>query len=197
MISETKLTKSQIKDWFKTRRCKLKETGRKHPQNTIDYLNKEYAKNVFPDKKREKLIALDINLTESQVHKWFSHRRTKLKDSKPFKFPKNVTELLLKKYDENRNPDSNSIEKIAAETQISAESVDRWFKSRRSLMKHSKTKNTFSKKDIDFLNIEFNKNNNPTSIDIEEMVSKTELSYQQVRTWLKGRRRRHGENNKK
>lgn len=123
MISETKLTKSQIKDWFKTRRCKLKETGRKHPQNTIDYLNKEYLKNILPDKEREKQIALEVNLTESQVHKWFSHRRIKLKDSKPSKFPKHVTELLLKKYDENRNPDCDSIEKIAAEAQISAESV--------------------------------------------------------------------------
>lgn len=57
------------------------------------------------------------------MHKWFSHRRIKLKDSKPFKFPKHVTELLLIKYDENRNPDCDSIEKIAAEAQISAESV--------------------------------------------------------------------------
>jgi len=146
MVPKTKMTFKQIYDWFIVHRFRLGHTKSVLYSDEINnYLLAYYEKNNYPDWKQKEEISAVTKLNPDQITFWFQNRRHKLKatnclkirNHKPFShtIPEKELFYLLKKFDENPKPNKAQKEKLAKETNLDINRVEKWFSKRRLKVK--------------------------------------------------------------
>ena len=83
-----------MKTWFKHQRCKngffdrnkMNFFGRTHyfPNETKQFLLKEYEKQRYPSTEMTQIFANKLNLKKNQVNSWFCKRRSKNGHVEPY-----------------------------------------------------------------------------------------------------------------
>jgi len=78
---DTHLTAKKVKTWFDSTRFKLKHSKKTFHMNKnhIDFLMKKLAANNNPSSREIETMAMQINLTETQIYHWFYQKRKHLK----------------------------------------------------------------------------------------------------------------------
>lgn len=148
---------------------------KKKPPHVVAYLKKKYDQNPSPSKEELKEMAEATKLTFYQVYRWFSVKKSELNG----KFSNKTVYELKKKFKRNKHPNEKEINKIACQLNLTKEQVQNWFQNR----PHNK-KIAHSKKDVDYLNIQFKMNRYPTLKDINKMVPNTSLTAKQIYKWF-------------
>lgn len=113
----------------------------------------------------------------------------KVENNGRYRFGLSERTYLVSKYKENRYPDSNEIQKIAAHTKLTRDQVFMWFKDMRRKYHHTNP-NKFNSNIVDILVNYYNLNSYPTVDEVEEMSAKTNLTRQQIVQWFQDRRYR-------
>lgn len=199
---QTKLTILQVNKWFNDRRARLKHTKTtKIPTHAVNQLIKFYNKNKYPNADEIKTLSNEVQVPHEQIFNWFRSRRHKLKQTekkpshKPNVIPEHITNYLIQKYNENKNPTRAEIEEIALETHLTTEKINNWFKKRRVQLKETKP-NTIPEEALKYLTEKYSNNKYPNADQIQQMSSEIHLTTEQIFNWFRSRRQRLKETRK-
>ena len=100
------------------RKAKKKAKSLKYPTYVVNHLTKEYNIDCYPTSKKIKEIALETKLNIMQVNKWFTDRRSKLKNTKSNRIPTHAVNQFIKLYNKNKYPNSDEIKQLEQETSV-------------------------------------------------------------------------------
>jgi hypothetical protein len=100
------------------RKAKKKAKSIKYPTYVVNHLTKEYNIDCYPTSKKIKEIALETKLNIIQVNKWFTDRRSKLKNTKSNRIPTHAVNQFIKLYNKNKYPNSDEIKQLEQETSV-------------------------------------------------------------------------------
>jgi len=90
----------------------------KYPIYVVNHLTKEYNIDRYPTSKKIKEIAIETKLNIMQVNKWFTDRRSKLKNTKSNRIPTHAVNQFIKLYNRNKYPSQDEIKQLEQETNV-------------------------------------------------------------------------------
>ena len=79
MSEKTKLTTTQVRQWFSDKRYRSNETTKYYRYSTEakKYLIEMYKLTKYPNEEQKKELVKKTGLNEDQIHHWFKHLRPK------------------------------------------------------------------------------------------------------------------------
>ena len=116
--AKTNVRKISAKRKKTLRKVKKKAKSIKYPTYVVNHLTKEYNIDCYPTSKKIKEIALETKLNIMQVNKWFTDRRSKLKNTKSNRIPTHAVNQFIKLYNKNKYPNSDEIKQLEQETSV-------------------------------------------------------------------------------
>jgi len=141
MTIQTHLTTEKITNWFKRRRIQLKETKPNTLSDEIvKYLTDKYALNKYPAADEIKQICSEINISSEQCFNWFKTRRQRLKDTRSTKYPPEIVNYMIQKFNNEIYPNTEQVQQIASDTNLTTKQVNQWFSDRRFKLNHTQIK---------------------------------------------------------
>jgi hypothetical protein len=141
MAIQTHLTTEKITNWFKRRRIQLKETKPNTlSEQIVKYLTDKYALNKYPTSDEIKQMCMEINISNEQCFNWFRTRRQRLKDTRSNKYSTEVVNYMIQKFNNEIYPNTEQIQQIAIDTNLTTKQVNQWFSDRRFKLNHTQIK---------------------------------------------------------
>ena len=179
---------------------------KKSLNKTEKILLNEFKKNQFLDRLRMMKLSKATKLPCKSIYNWFCEKRgkklnktnTKVMQSelcnklkKKSKFLDQDLKILNEEFQKNMHPSEEESIKIAKKVNLTKNQVITWFSNKRSY--NNQKININRKKKIDdqlliILNKEYEKNNYPNRVHLDEIAEKTNLTSKQIYTWFVNKR---------
>jgi len=208
IASHAGLNLKQIKVWFLRKRLKHKiQLQKKSINKTEIILLNEFNKNKFLDRSRMMKLSKATNLPCKSIYNWFCEKRgkklnktnTKIntelcnnKLKKKSKFSDQDLKILNDEFEKNMHPSEEESIKIAKKVNLTKHQVITWFSNKRSYNNQKMNTNARKKKIDDqlliILNKEYEKNNYPNRVTLDQIAEKTNLTTKQIYTWFVNKR---------
>ena len=97
------------------------------PTVVVEYLNEKYAVNNYPTASEIQTIVADTGLSKRQINQWFNDKRYRSNRTRSNKYPDHVISFLVEKFTQNNYPTTEEKHKIALDTKLTTQQVNKWF----------------------------------------------------------------------
>ena len=129
VVQLTPAVQSKEKKQRRPRPLTSKASG--FPQQVVDYLNEKFNANNYPNATEIETMVNDTGLTKRQINQWFNDKRYRSNRTKSNKYPEHVINYLIEKFTLNNYPTTEEKHKIALDTKLTTQQVNKWFEDRR------------------------------------------------------------------
>jgi len=135
-VNQTELPVVQVKE-KKRRAPRQPNTSKSNgfPSVVVEYLNEKYSINNYPTASEIQTIVSDTGLTKRQINQWFNDKRYRSNKTRSNKYPDHVISYLIEKFSQNNYPTTEEKHKIALDTKLTTQQVNKWFEDRRYKLK--------------------------------------------------------------